>query len=111
MVCSHRPKVHRPPDFDPPLRAGERFLQGHSVPERPGENADESRPESPVRLAQDWDDASMLSLVTDHEPGHNVYSGQSPTQRKGTFVTLGPMSATALSTRHPRGINPKGRKL
>lgn len=85
MDYSHRPKVHRPPDSDPPLRAGERFLQGYYVPERPGENADESGPESPVCLAQDWDDASMLSLVTHYEPGHNVDPGQSLTQQKGTF--------------------------
>ena len=30
---------------------------------------------------------------------------------RAPFVTLGPMSATALSTRYPRVIIPKGRKL
>ena len=30
---------------------------------------------------------------------------------RNAFVALGPMNTTALSTRHPRGINSKGRNL
>ena len=34
-----------------------------------------------------------------------------PMQPKCLFVTLGPMSTTALNKRHPRGVNPKERHL
>ena len=77
----------------------------------PEGNSDEPPPESPDCMPQGRDDASMLSLVTHYEPGHNVDPGQFLMQQKCPSVTLGPMNTIALSTRRPRGINPKGAKL
>ena len=63
-------------------------------------------------MPQGRDDAATLFLITHSKPGYSVGPGRSPECNKSApYVALGPMSTTALSTRHSRGINSKRRNL
>ena len=71
-----------------------------------------SVPESPGRRTHRWVDAANVGGLNLRKAG--LQRGSRPISKgnkSAPFVTLGPMNTTALSTRRPMGINPKGGKL
>ena len=71
-----------------------------------------SVPESPGRRTHRWVDAANVGGLNLRKAGLQRRSRAiSECNKSAPFVALGPMSTTALSTRRPGGINPKGSKL
>ena len=52
-----------------------------------------------------------LTPTTQVKQVHASAQGDSMCNRSAPFATFGPMNTTALNTRRPRGINPKGDTL